>query len=70
MKGWCVQIYAEVVGGLSALTAMLYCIPYILRFAVTWVWNFILFILWIVLFGIFGKVCGRRRMRLCSPKPD
>ncbi|KAK4161422.1 hypothetical protein QBC43DRAFT_217586 [Cladorrhinum sp. PSN259] len=49
-------IYAEVVGGLSALTAMLYCIPYILRFAATWVWNLVLFILWIVLFGIFGKM--------------
>lgn len=50
------QIYAEVVGGLSALTALLYCIPYILRFAAIWVWNLVLFILWIVLFGIFGKM--------------
>ncbi|VBB73706.1 Putative protein of unknown function [Podospora comata] len=49
-------IYAEVVGGLSALTALLYCIPYILRFAAIWVWNLVLFILWIVLFGIFGKM--------------
>ncbi|KAH6855329.1 hypothetical protein B0I37DRAFT_53944 [Chaetomium sp. MPI-CAGE-AT-0009] len=49
-------IYAEVVGGLSALTAILYCVPFILRFAVVWVWNLILFILWIVLFGIVGKM--------------
>ncbi|KAK3298131.1 uncharacterized protein B0H64DRAFT_65547 [Chaetomium fimeti] len=49
-------IYAEVVGGLSALTAILYCVPFILRFAVVWVWNLILFILWIALFGIVGKM--------------
>lgn len=50
------QIYAEVVGGLSALTAILLVIPYFLRFAVAWVWNLILFILWMALFGIFAKV--------------
>jgi len=50
-------VYAEVVGGLSALTTLLYCIPYILRFALIWAWNLVLFILWIVLFGLFGRVC-------------
>lgn len=50
------QVYAEVVAGLSALTTLLYCIPFILRFAFVWAWNLILFILWIVLFGIFGGV--------------
>ncbi|KAK3331152.1 hypothetical protein B0H66DRAFT_587410 [Apodospora peruviana] len=49
-------VYAEVVGGLSALTALLLCIPYFLRFALAWVWNLILFILWIALFGLFGKM--------------
>ncbi|KAK4039582.1 hypothetical protein C8A01DRAFT_46991 [Parachaetomium inaequale] len=49
-------VYAEVVGGLSALTAILYCIPFILRFALVWAWNLVLFILWIALFGIFGKM--------------
>lgn len=44
-------------GGLSALTAILYCIPFILRFALVWAWNLILFVLWIVLFGLFGRVC-------------
>lgn len=50
------QVYAVVVGGLSALTAILYCIPFILRFALVWAWNLILFILWIALFGVFGSV--------------
>ena len=50
------QVYAEVVGGLSALTSLLYFLPFILRFALVWAWNLILFILWIALFGIFGKV--------------
>jgi hypothetical protein len=50
------QVFAEVVGGLSAITAILYLIPFILRFAVVWVWNLVLFILWIALFGLFGSV--------------
>ncbi|KAK4117675.1 hypothetical protein N656DRAFT_773860 [Canariomyces notabilis] len=49
-------VYAEVVGGLSALTAILYCIPFILRFALVWAWNMILFILWIALFGVFASM--------------
>jgi len=49
-------IYAEVVGGLSALTAILFCVPFILRFALVWAWNLILFILWIALFGIVGRM--------------
>lgn len=44
------------IGGLSALTSLLYFLPFILRFALVWAWNLILFILWIALFGIFGKV--------------
>ncbi|KAL2257086.1 hypothetical protein VTK26DRAFT_683 [Humicola hyalothermophila] len=49
-------IYAEVVAGLSALTTLLYCIPYVLRFALVWAWNLVLFILWIALFGIFARI--------------
>ena len=49
-------VYAVVVAGLSALTSILYCIPAILRFALVWVWNVILFTLWIALFGVFGRV--------------
>ncbi|KAL1842819.1 hypothetical protein VTJ49DRAFT_4148 [Mycothermus thermophilus] len=49
-------VYAEVVGVLSALTALLFFIPAILRFALVWAWNLVLFILWIALFGIFGRL--------------
>ncbi|AEO64957.1 db3cb1fc-81ec-47d0-87af-bbdcf748d4c7 [Thermothielavioides terrestris] len=47
-------VYAVVVGGISAVTTLLYWIPFILRFALIWAWNLILFILWIALFGLFG----------------
>jgi hypothetical protein len=60
-------IYAEVVGGLSALTAILFCVPFILRFAVVWAWNLILFILWIALFGIVGKVSFPLTFRANQP---
>lgn len=49
-------VYAEVVGALAALTALLYMIPFIMRFAVIWVWSIILFIFWIALFGLFGNM--------------
>jgi len=49
-------VFAEVVGGLSAITALLYFLPFILRFALVWAWNLILFILWIALFGVFGAM--------------
>jgi hypothetical protein len=53
------QVYAVVVGGISAVTCVLYLVPFILRVAgiVIPVWNFILFILWIAVFGVFGSVC-------------
>ncbi|KAI1452589.1 hypothetical protein F4805DRAFT_446764 [Annulohypoxylon moriforme] len=49
-------VYAEVVGGLAALSAILYLIPFILRFAVVTIWSFIIFVLWIALFGLFGNM--------------
>jgi len=49
-------VYAEVVGGLSALTAAVYCIPFVLRLSHVWIWNLALFILWIALFGVFGSM--------------
>ncbi|CAJ2503604.1 Uu.00g109980.m01.CDS01 [Anthostomella pinea] len=49
-------VYAEVVGALGALTAILYLVPFILRFAAVTVWSFILFVLWIALFGLFGSM--------------
>ncbi|OTB07333.1 hypothetical protein M426DRAFT_249242 [Hypoxylon sp. CI-4A] len=49
-------VYAEVVGGLAALTAILYLVPFILRFAAVTIWSFVLFVLWIALFGLFGSM--------------
>ncbi|KAI0476451.1 hypothetical protein GGR56DRAFT_674916 [Xylariaceae sp. FL0804] len=49
-------VYAEVVGALSALTALLYLVPFILRFAFVGAWSFVLFVLWIALFGLFGSM--------------
>jgi len=49
-------VYAVVVGALSATTAILYMIPFIIRFAAVSIWSLIIFILWIALFGIFGKM--------------
>jgi hypothetical protein len=47
-----------VVGSISAVTCVLYFIPFVLRVAgfVVAIWDFILFVLWIALFGVFGKV--------------
>ncbi|KAI5463973.1 hypothetical protein BGZ63DRAFT_411835 [Mariannaea sp. PMI_226] len=51
-------VYAVVVGSMSAVTCAVYFIPFIFRIGgvVAAVWNFILFILWITLFGVFGKL--------------
>lgn len=49
-------VYAVVVGALSAVTALLYLIPFVLRFWLVWAWNLVLFILWIALFAVFGKM--------------
>jgi hypothetical protein len=38
------------------VTAILYFIPFFLRFAVVPIWSFILFVLWIALFGLFGSM--------------
>lgn len=48
--------YAEVVASFSAFTAVLYFIPFVSRVPFAFVWDTILFILWIVLFGIFGNM--------------
>jgi len=49
-------VYAVIVASLSALTSVLYFIPFILRFAFVWAWNLVLFILWIIVFAVFGKM--------------
>ncbi|EQK97406.1 hypothetical protein OCS_06881 [Ophiocordyceps sinensis CO18] len=52
------QVYAVVVGALSALTCVVYFVPPVLRHAgiVAVAWNFVLFILWIAVFGVFASM--------------
>jgi len=49
-------VYAEVTAALSAFTAVAYMIPFAQRIPFAFVWDTILFILWIALFGLFGKM--------------
>ncbi|KAI1108837.1 hypothetical protein F5Y14DRAFT_434537 [Nemania sp. NC0429] len=49
-------VYAIVVASLSAVTAILYLIPVVLRLVVVPVWSFVMFVLWIALFGLFGSL--------------
>ncbi|KAG9243557.1 hypothetical protein BJ878DRAFT_510222 [Calycina marina] len=49
-------IYAEVVASLSAFTALFYMIPFTVKITFAFVWDTILFILWIALFGLFGSM--------------
>lgn len=49
-------VFAEVVGCLSIFTTLVYLVPFVLRFAIVPIWNLILFILWIALFGLFGSM--------------
>ncbi|RKF63349.1 hypothetical protein OnM2_026072 [Erysiphe neolycopersici] len=50
------QIFAEVIAGLSAITALLYAIPLISRIPFVFLWDTILFLLWIAVFGLFGHM--------------
>jgi len=54
-------IFAEVIGALSAATALVYMIPFILKIPLLFLWDAILFFLWIVLFGIFGNMYIKER---------
>jgi len=49
-------VYAEVVGGLSAVTCLIYFVPLTMGIPFIFVWDFLLCFMWIVLFGIFGKL--------------
>ncbi|QPG93546.1 hypothetical protein C2857_000615 [Epichloe festucae Fl1] len=51
-------VYAVVVGALSAVTCAVYFVPALLRHSgvIGAAWNFVLFILWIALFGVFGSM--------------
>ncbi|KAI9780558.1 MAG: hypothetical protein M1839_006676 [Geoglossum umbratile] len=48
-------LYAVVVGGLSVVTSLIYGVP-IVKSYIFFAWDAILFILWIAVFGIFGKM--------------
>ncbi|KAI9811980.1 MAG: hypothetical protein M1832_000645 [Thelocarpon impressellum] len=48
-------IYAETIAGLAALTSLVYMIPMV-KAHVAFAWDALLFLLWVVVFGIFGKL--------------
>ncbi|KAK7515535.1 hypothetical protein IWZ03DRAFT_205855 [Phyllosticta citriasiana] len=48
-------VYAVTVGGLSALSVLIYMIP-IFKSATLFAWDWTLWLLWLVLFGLFGKM--------------
>jgi len=48
-------LYAVVIGGLSVVTSLIYGVPLIKSY-IFFAWDTILFILWIAVFGIFGKM--------------
>lgn len=49
-------IFAVVVAVLSSVTAALYLLPFVLRFMAVWIWDLVIFVLWISVFGVFAKV--------------
>lgn len=49
-------VYAVVVGGVSATTAVLYCFAFVRWSSFAWVSHAVLCIMWAVLSGIFGQV--------------
>ncbi|KAI0506189.1 hypothetical protein F5B22DRAFT_625093 [Xylaria bambusicola] len=49
-------VFALVVASLSALTTAIYLIPSIFRSVVVPIWSFIIFVLWIAVFGLFGSM--------------
>lgn len=48
-------VFAEVVASLSAITVIVYAIPFVKSY---WffAWDWILFVLWTALFGLFGSI--------------
>ncbi|KIN08104.1 hypothetical protein OIDMADRAFT_97765, partial [Oidiodendron maius Zn] len=48
--------YAVAVGSLSAISALVYMIPIIVSIPLLFIWDTILFIFWIAVFGVFGKL--------------
>ncbi|KAH7063131.1 hypothetical protein B0J12DRAFT_562847 [Macrophomina phaseolina] len=48
-------VYAEVTAGLSAITCLVYLVPMV-HSLFFFAWDWVLFILWVVVFGIFGRM--------------
>ncbi|MCJ1247565.1 hypothetical protein MMC30_004779 [Trapelia coarctata] len=48
-------VFAEVVGGLSAITALIFAVPFFKTYK-AFGWDVLLFFLWVVVFGIFGNL--------------
>lgn len=44
------------VGSFSAITALIYMIPIVIRVPLLFIWDTILFIFWIAVFGVFGNM--------------
>ncbi|CAK4033807.1 uncharacterized protein RCC_10895 [Lecanosticta acicola] len=49
-------VYAEVVAGLSAVTCLVYGLLFFLPSEILFGWDWLLFILWTALFGLFGDI--------------
>lgn len=52
------QVFAVVVGSLSSITCIAYLVPFVFHALgfIAPIWNLVLFILHITLFGVFAKV--------------
>lgn len=48
-------VFAVVIAAVSALTTVIYGIP-LVKSHVLWVWDAVLFLNWITVFGVFGKL--------------
>lgn len=48
-------VFAEVVGALSAFTVLIYGLPFFKSYW-AFAWDWVLFILWTALFGLFGRI--------------
>ncbi|OJD31354.1 uncharacterized protein BKCO1_4900038 [Diplodia corticola] len=48
-------VYAEVVAGLAALTTLAYLLPMV-KSLFFFAWDWVLFVLWVALFGVFGRM--------------
>ncbi|MCJ1253831.1 hypothetical protein MMC24_001645 [Lignoscripta atroalba] len=61
-------VYAEVVAAFAAITSLVYMVPFIKSYLV-FAWDAVLFILWVAVFGVFGKMfipkgnLGSQRMK-------